>query len=406
MPRPRKRARLWLRPERVRNGKVVANATWIILDGGKHFPTGCAHGEIALAEQRLSEHIAEKYQPKRKLKDIESIDVADVLNIYFSDKEIEPQHRKRFEGRISRLAEFFGGMMLSDVTGETCRRYVVVRGNSGGARRDLEDLRAAIGHHKDEGLHRGEVRVVLPRKGESRMRWLTRSEAARLLWTCWRYREVQMRHRGPDKGKKMPTGKYPLRHLARFILLGLYTGTRASAIASASWKRGAGRSYIDLDARLFHRLAEGKRKTNKRQPVVRLPDHIVAHMRRWERTPRPGKGPPEERMPEYVVEWQGKPVASVKTAFATAVRLAGLEEDATPHTLRHTAATWLMMEGVDLWKAAGFLGMTVKVLESVYGHHHPDFQGEAANALKNRRRKPVSLVKSLVEPKSQPPVDM
>lgn len=85
-----------------------------------------------------------------------------MLNIYFSDKEIEPEHRKRFEGRISRLAHFFGGMMLSDVTGETCRQYVVVRGNSGGARRDLEDLRAAISHHKDEGLHRGEVRVVLP----------------------------------------------------------------------------------------------------------------------------------------------------------------------------------------------------------------------------------------------------
>ncbi|WP_186442305.1 tyrosine-type recombinase/integrase [Methylorubrum populi] len=396
MPRPRKRARLWLRPERVRNGKVVANATWIILDGGKHFPTGCAHGEIALAEQRLSEHIAEKYQPKRKLKDIESIDVADVLNIYFSDKEIEPQHRRRFEGRIARLARFFGGMMLSDVTGETCRQYVIVRGNSGGARRDLEDLRAAIGHHKDEGLHRGEVRVVLPRKGESRMRWLTRSEAARLLLTCWRYREVQAWNTGTRKGKQVATKKRPLRHLARFILLGLYTGTRAGAIASASFQRGEGRSYVDLEEGVYYRLAQGKRATNKRQPPVKLPPHVLARLRVWSQIPRK-----DGTLPEYVVEWNGKPVASVKTAFATAVRLAGLEEDASPHVLRHTAATWLMQQGINLWEAAGYLGMTPEVLQKVYGHHHPDFQNEAAGAFKNRRRKPQSLVKSLVEQKPE-----
>ncbi len=32
-------------------------------------------------------------------------------------------------------------------------------------------------------------------------------------------------------GKVIVTDKRPLRHLARFILLGLYTGTRAAAIA-------------------------------------------------------------------------------------------------------------------------------------------------------------------------------
>ncbi|QDI83739.1 site-specific integrase [Methylorubrum populi] len=286
--------------------------------------------------------------------------------------------------------------MLSDVTGETCRQYVIVRGNSGGARRDLEDLRAAIGHHKDEGLHRGEVRVVLPRKGESRMRWLTRSEAARLLLTCWRYREVQAWNTGTRKGKQVATKKRPLRHLARFILLGLYTGTRAGAIASASFQRGEGRSYVDLEEGVYYRLAQGKRATNKRQPPVKLPPHVLARLRVWSQIPRK-----DGTLPEYVVEWNGKPVASVKTAFATAVRLAGLEEDASPHVLRHTAATWLMQQGINLWEAAGYLGMTPEVLQKVYGHHHPDFQNEAAGAFKNRRRKPQSLVKSLVEQKPE-----
>lgn len=70
--------------------------------------------------------------------------------------------------------------MLSEVTGETSRAYQRSRGNKGGARRDLEDLRAAIGHHASEGLHRGIVKVTLPKKGEARDRWLTRSEDATL----------------------------------------------------------------------------------------------------------------------------------------------------------------------------------------------------------------------------------
>jgi integrase len=34
--------------------------------------------------------------------------------------------------------------------------------------------------------------------------------------------------------------------------------------------------------------------------------------------------------------------------------------DVTPHILRHTCTTWLMQKGVNLWDAAGFLGMTVQ----------------------------------------------
>jgi hypothetical protein len=56
--------------------------------------------------------------------------------------------------------------------------------------RGREDLRAAINHHRREGLCSEIVSVVLPPRTDARERWLTRSEAARLLWAAWRARQV------------------------------------------------------------------------------------------------------------------------------------------------------------------------------------------------------------------------
>src|SRR4051794_4322442 len=202
MPRRSKGARLWLRPAR-RNkaGKVTRRSAWIILDGGKHVTTGCAEGEAERAEQVLANYISQKYHPNRAERELGEIDIADVLSIYLDDCAVRHANQARFRARISRLNDFWGGMSLGAVTGPSCRRYAQHRGNSGGARRDLEDLRAAINHHAKEGLHRGIVRVVLPAKGPARDLWLTRDQAAKLLWTCWRTREVQTASRGVDKGQ-------------------------------------------------------------------------------------------------------------------------------------------------------------------------------------------------------------
>jgi len=84
-------------------------------------------------------------------------------------------------------------------------------------------------------------------------------------------------------------------------------------------------------------------------------------------------------------------VQSVKTAFETAVQLAKLSGKVTPHTLRHTAATWLMRAGVDKWEAAGFLGMSVEMLDRVYGHHHPDHLRAAAHFIGYRPREKLAV---------------
>ena len=106
-----------------------------------------------------------------------------------------------------------------------------------------------------------------------------------------------------------------------------------------------------------------------------MPVQLLAHLRRWKR-----KGG------RYIVEWNGRPVKWIDEVFTAAVEDAGLEGTVTPHTLRHTAATWLMQAGVDMWTAAGYLGMTVETLERVYGHHHPGHMESVRTAFQKSHR--------------------
>src|SRR5215470_4235059 len=175
----------------------------------------------------------------------------------------------------------------------------------------------------------------------------------------------------------MATERYTLRHVARFILVGVYTGTRHAAICSAAFNPAIGRGHIDLDSGVFYRRRQGARQTNKRQPPVRLPARLLAHLRRWKRL---------GIARHAAVEWNGKPVASIRKSFAAAVKAAGIERHITPHICRHTVATWAMQQGSDIWDAAGYLGMSPEVLERVYGHHHPDFQADVAESLSGQKR--------------------
>jgi integrase len=395
MPRPGKGCRLWLRPEdRNPDGTLRKRAVWVIRDGPRKISTGCATEDRAGAERALGEHLAKKYQPNRaRGRRPSEILIADVLAIYLID--VAPRHARQDETkqRVLTLDAWWAEKTLADVNGANCRAYVEHRtqqswkaakpertGNAprmvtaAAARRELEDLRAAINHHRREGLCSEIVSVVLPPRGDSRERWLTRSEAARLLWAAWRARQVMR-----DNGTLRAVG----RHVARFILVGLYTGTRSSAICGAALMPTVGRGHVDLDRGVFYRRAIGRRETKKRQPPVKLPARLLAHMRRWAALGLARR---------TVVEWNGKPVESVRKGFEAAVQAAGLGPDVTPHILRHTCATWLMQSGVDLWHAAGFLGMTVQQLEAGYGHHHPDYQQQAVAALGGQHgaRNPVN----------------
>lgn len=382
MPQVSKGPRLWKRPPVRKDGQIIRSALWVIRDGDKTISTGCTASQTctkppAEAEQALANYVVSKYNPSRKTKDIEHIDIADVLDIYRTDKGDQGKEFDDLDGRLVRLTEFWGGKMLSDINPVTCRQFVEHRGRPGGARRELECLRAAINHHSKANLHYGTVSVTLPPRGEARDRWLTRSEAAALIWTCYRHREKQTIHIGKNKGQEIFTERRPLQHIARFLLIGTYTGTRAGSIAASSPFQKEGLSYVDLERGLFFRKQMGRRTTKKRQTPAPIPPGLLSHMRRWF---------VRGLIKECFVEYNGKPVKSVKKGFATAVRLAGIEGRVTPHTLRHTAATWLMQQGVPIWVASGYLGMSPEVLEKNYGHHHPDFMREAVEGISKKQK--------------------
>lgn len=154
--------------------------------------------------------------------------------------------------------------------------------------------------------------------------------------------------------------------MARFILIGLYTGTRSGAILSLTW------DMIDVERGVMRRRAHGESESNKRRPPVRLGNRILCHLRRWRALDLAGP------KVTSLVNFGGHKVTKLRRSWRTARVRASLDGQVTPHTLRHTRATWLMQAGVSPWEAAGALGMSLKVLESTYGHHHPDWQKAAS----------------------------
>ena len=370
MPRTSKGARLWLEPaRRDSKGKIIRRAVYVIRDGSIKRSTGFGEGEIEKAQTALAEfQIAHYSAPRDPDRDAGRVKVADVISIYAED--VAPKHARPREtgARLERLLDFFGSRTLLNVNKRICAAYVAHRGSETAARRELEDLRAAIRYHWENGYCTALTPVVLPNRSEGRDRWLTRSEAARLLWTAWRLRQPRHGH---------VTERATAQHVARFILVALYTGTRAGAICGAALEPTVGRGWIDLDQGVFYRRAAGRRETKKRQPPVRLPARLLVHLRRWRRL---------RLIHKAIVEWNGEPARKINKAFRSVRKVAGLGPEVVPHTLRHTCATWLAQSGVPVWEAAGFLGMSVEMFERVYGHHHPDYQRAASEAVARSRR--------------------
>jgi integrase len=328
MPRRRLQARLYHDQTR---------GDWVIRDGVAFIRTGFAHGKLAEAERALAEYLAAKYKPTPS--PIPSM--ADVLLAYRRDK-VPAMKSRAAVYNVRNLAEWWSRKSLSDVTAASCRAYAATR-TPAAARADLDKLAAAINHwHAEYGPLQVVPKVWKPARPAPRERWLTRSEAARFLWQCRR-----------------------TEHLKRFVLIGLYTGSRAGVVRDMQW------SWIDLERRTMRRRPPGVAEERfKKTPPIPIPRKLLPFLRRWKRA--------DAGHTKHVVNYNGVPLKyGLFKAWDNARQRAGMPW-LHPHVLRHTRATWLVQAGIAPWQVAGFLGMSVRVLESVYGHHAPDYMKEVA----------------------------
>ncbi|MBX2856668.1 MAG: site-specific integrase [Rhodobacteraceae bacterium] len=344
MPQRSKGPRLYLRR------KTGRAATWVVRDGSSEESTGCGQHDRERADLYLADYIARTHRVTGAPRRPNELTIADALSAYARDRGGEVAAPATLGYSIQALLPFWGECSVADIKGETCRRYAAERDVAPTTvRRELGVLQAALNHCRHEGLLIEAPQVTLPPRGKPRDRWLTKPEAARLLQAA----------RGTP-------------HLARFILLGLYTGSRKGPLLELQWQPNTeGHAYVDLEAGLLYRSSQNTRDTKKKRPTARLSRKLITHLRRWRADSR-----------KHVIEWRGKPVASVKRSWGDAVAAAGLNDSGLViHSLRHTAITWAMQRGVRLADASGYFGVSVRELETTYYHHHPDFQASVVDAI-------------------------
>lgn len=367
MPQRSKGARLYLD---TRKGRPPV---YIIRDGSHRVSTGCGVGDVEGANRALADYLARTFRPDTRERDLSKIPCAEVLTMYARDQPKDKPSLALIGYHLKALLPFWGSKTLADVKGSTCREYAKSREYSTSkalaklktgdalsparplspstSRRELKTLQAAINHWHKESPLAAVPKVTLPPENPRRERVLERSEVARLLRAA---------------------RKLKLPHVARFILIGVYTGTRHNAILSLQWVPNLFGGHVELGRRIMYRRGSAERETSKRRPAVSIPPRLGAHLSRWMRKDMEG--------PRRIVHFNGAPLAKMKRAWAHVVKEAGLGKDVTPHVLRHTCASWLLWEGKSIWDVAGVIGADASTVERVYGHHRRIEQGERMRA--------------------------
>lgn len=330
MPRRSSGPKLWF--DKKRN-------TWTIIDGRQRSRTGFGPHETARAEEALGNYIASKHA----IKDSPNPIISDVLTVYADEKLAGKLSEAHILYDLAHLNKWWGVKTVTGINSASCKAYIKHRRGIVSARRELAFLSAAIHHwNAEHGPLKAVPTIVLPPAPPPRSHWMTREQAARFLW----------------EARKTP-------HLARFFIIGWYTGSRRAKILGLLW------SMIDMKTGIMLRQPPGvPEPRNKKAPPLRMGKRLMFHLKRWKKMD--GKGA------EFVVHFRGRQIKRPLRTWPNAVRKAKLPAYITPHILRHTRATNMMQQRKDPWEAAKALGMSLDMLSRVYGHHHPDWQKDVS----------------------------
>ena len=245
------------------------------------------------------------------------------------------------------LNHFGKETLLSEIDDSSVSRLVArLRGQmeDSSVNRVLSTLRKILNKSRDEwGYASPDIRIrrhMLP-EPEARTRWLTHEEAERLI-------------------------RNAATHLQKPIRCALLTGLRLSNILKLRWDQVDFASN-QIDLRIKSRTPGGRLLVLPISPSLRelllscKGDHPeFVFVRRFKRG-----------------DLDSKPIASFRRSFGTACRKAGIA-NFTFHDLRHTAATWMVQNGVALALVQEVLGHTDIATTKRYAHRS---LGEKHNAL-------------------------
>lgn len=325
-------------------------------EGGRERLRSTGTADSRQAEAALAKLLNER-QRAAGPRDPGELPISDILTLYGDEHAPTRKAPARIGYAISALLSYWGGKTVADITKGRCREYARRRGVSAGTvRRELGTLTAALNFAAAEKLLKKEhvPLVELPTKPEGKDRWLTRHEAAGLL-----------------NAARVSRSDVRL-YLPLFVVLGLYTGARKTAILTLRWPQ------VDLENRRINFRQGGE--TNKKKAHIPIPNRLMTFLRSaWKRRSSDvgfvihDAGRP---IKDIGGGWSGEPDSFIQGAFGRACKRASLR-DVTPHTLRHTCGTWMAQKGVDLWKIAGWLGQSYATTVELYAHHSPDFMEEA-----------------------------
>jgi integrase len=228
--------------------------SWLIIDGRFNRRTGFGAADIKQAERALRDYIESKHKPAEGPDPL----LADVLAAYADEHIRHAVSGKSILYDIGHLNRWWGTKRVTDISSATTRAYIASRNAGASSRRELAFMNAAINHWKaNHAPMMPTPKIKLPPKPQPRQDFMTRSEAASFLWHA----------------RRTP-------HLARFFIIGWYTGSRRSVITGLKW------SMVNLETGIMQRKERGAVQTKKRSPPVKMGNRLLCHLRRWRQIDR------------------------------------------------------------------------------------------------------------------------
>jgi integrase len=214
-----------------------------------------------------------------------------------------------FEWRV--MERWFGHLMPSQVTEGLCQSFADARAAEGRSPgtvwTNLGRLRMVFAWSVKRGHLTKAPYIPRPTPPPPREGYLTSTEISSLLHTV------------------------AAPHLKVFVTLAWSTGARASALLSLKW------SAIDFSKGRINLRDPDETRPMKGRAVVPMNDTARAALVEARRG----------ATSEYVIEYHGEPVVSVKKAFKRAGARIG-RPDVSPHMIRHSAAVAMVEAGIPI----------------------------------------------------------